>query len=415
MGHLCHCGSMTEQDEAFFEEDIAAENIYTMAGIKPEGDCSTPMRDAINTVLKAVDPNEIQDLIVAIIRDVIKWFTFAKIDNKYWQIIMDGTQIISTDSKLQGKHLFRVHNAGKENEWVESLYYVLEAKIYFGPNMCFSVMSIFVENDTFDNTELNEEERKFQKQQCESKAGKLMLEKLDKNYGDLGICICADALYANGGFLAALAEYPHFKFLIRYKKGCAKTIEDEFEKIRKKNGTQFRKRIPNKDIDAEYDYACGVTYNQTKEKRTFTFNMIMMIHPNYEHPYYYITNLEVRKDNVVYLIERGRNRWCIEDMFKDQKKHGFNLEHLYSKNNNAMKCHYLILQIAHMISLLYERYDNVWAKLSQAKKTKRYQHNKLRKSLTTHLIVNSSLYKAIHDGASIEVTFTDRGVYFTVA
>jgi translation initiation factor 2B subunit (eIF-2B alpha/beta/delta family) len=37
-----------------------------------------------------------------------------------------------------------------------------------------------------------------------------------------------------------------------------------------------------------------------------------------------------------------------------QKNGGYNLEHVYSENENAAKCFYLCLQIAHLINQLLE-------------------------------------------------------------
>lgn len=38
-----------------------------------------------------------------------------------------------------------------------------------------------------------------------------------------------------------------------------------------------------------------------------------------------------------------------------QKNGGYSLEHVYSENENAAKCFYLCLQIAHMINQLIEK------------------------------------------------------------
>ena len=46
----------------------------------------------------------------------------------------------------------------------------------------------------------------------------------------------------------------------------------------------------------------------------------------------------------------GRKRWTIENQgFNNQKNQGYELEHVYSENNNAAKNYYFILQIAHAL------------------------------------------------------------------
>lgn len=53
--------------------------------------------------------------------------------------------------------------------------------------------------------------------------------------------------------------------------------------------------------------------------------------------------------------DAGRQRWKIENQgFNTQKNGGYNLEHVYSYNENAAKCFYICLQIAHIINQLIE-------------------------------------------------------------
>lgn len=52
----------------------------------------------------------------------------------------------------------------------------------------------------------------------------------------------------------------------------------------------------------------------------------------------------------------GRKRWKIENEgFNIQKNKTFDIGHLYSKNSTAIKVHYLMIQIAHIIRQLLEK------------------------------------------------------------
>lgn len=56
------------------------------------------------------------------------------------------------------------------------------------------------------------------------------------------------------------------------------------------------------------------------------------------------------------IVKTGRERWKIENEgFNVQKHHGYFIEHVFSRNYNAMKNHYLLAQIAHMIRQLMEK------------------------------------------------------------
>ena len=69
----------------------------------------------------------------------------------------------------------------------------------------------------------------------------------------------------------------------------------------------------------------------------------------------WITSIEITEKNAVKLAGAGRKRWKIENQgFNRQKRWQGNIEHAYSHNANAQKCHYLMEQIADFIKQLYE-------------------------------------------------------------
>lgn len=68
----------------------------------------------------------------------------------------------------------------------------------------------------------------------------------------------------------------------------------------------------------------------------------------------WITSLELTKQNIEEMILCGRGHWKIENEgFNNQKNGLYRIEHLNSKNNNAMKNHYLLTQISDMLMQLY--------------------------------------------------------------
>ena len=71
----------------------------------------------------------------------------------------------------------------------------------------------------------------------------------------------------------------------------------------------------------------------------------------------WVTNFTIRMKNVDTLANQGgRLRWKIENEgFNVQKNGGFNLEHVYSRDPNARKVFYLLLQIAYLLFQLLEK------------------------------------------------------------
>ena len=70
----------------------------------------------------------------------------------------------------------------------------------------------------------------------------------------------------------------------------------------------------------------------------------------------YISNIPVNNNNIKVVVKLGRNRWKIDNEgFYTQKHRTFNITHLNSRNDNAMKVHYYFIQFAHTIRQLLEQ------------------------------------------------------------
>lgn len=103
---------------------------------------------------------------------------------------------------------------------------MLEAKIYLGNGLVCSMATEFIENSgEYNEKKLSEGESK---QDCESKAFVRLSEKIKKRFPRLPICIVADGLYVSERALQ-ICEDNNWEYIIRYKKGCAPTIEEEYQ------------------------------------------------------------------------------------------------------------------------------------------------------------------------------------------
>lgn len=68
-----------------------------------------------------------------------------------------------------------------------------------------------------------------------------------------------------------------------------------------------------------------------------------------------MTDLSISDKNIKETIHLGRKRWKIEkEGFNIQKNRTFDIGHLYSKDSTAIKVHYLMIQIAHIVRQLLE-------------------------------------------------------------
>jgi len=65
------------------------------------------------------------------------------------------------------------------------------------------------------------------------------------------------------------------------------------------------------------------------------------------------------------VVALGRKRWKIENVgFCNQRHRAFDITYLNSRNDNAMKCHYFFIQIAHTIRQLLEKGNSLTKSLN---------------------------------------------------
>ncbi|MBN1601582.1 MAG: hypothetical protein JW915_08240, partial [Chitinispirillaceae bacterium] len=170
-------------------------------------------------------------------------------------------------------------------------------------------------------------------------------------------CLLLDSLYAAQCVMDICKEYG-WVYIICFKEGSIPSVYDEFEKLlplQAENYCSWETKTVKQQIHwtTDIDYHkhnlhlvhCADHYKTAKET-------------NDEYKkFLYITNVKPTKITVRSIANgAGRQRWKIENQgFNMQKNDGYNLEHVYSENENAAKCLYECLQIAHTINQLIEK------------------------------------------------------------
>ena len=371
LSSIFYISSMRKTSQEF-NSDIVIQNIRELCGEKASMD-EIPYWETINQYLEKLDPKELQGVICKLVYRLLRSRAFeaAKVRGKYWQVIIDGTQIYSSRRELDGKCLYRIHNKGTDKEYTEYYYYVLEAKVVLHPNILVSIMTEFVENT---------DGKEAEKQDCERKACYRLMDRLKKEFPRLPICLGADSLYACGPFFIKCKK-KGWHYIIRFKEGSIPTVAEEYRNLKKAGGNSFTQQVC--DGVCRYDFVTDIDYNGQKiniaecnEERKVeikkgrgkgTAQMKKSV-------FFFLTDLPVRKKNVAGLTADGRRRWKIENKgFNEQKNHGYFLGHLFSRNYQAIKNHYFLIQIGHMISQVVEAWEKLWKKemMSLSEKHKR--------------------------------------------
>ncbi len=292
-----------------------------------------PHYDTMNDFLAGLAPEELETIRTYMIKKLLEKRCFEKdrIEGKYWGVIVDGTGLFTFQNKHCDHCLRRVYTDEETGE-TQTIYmhHVLEAKLVVG-KMVFSIATEFIENESED----------VDKQDCETKAFYRLAEKIKKTYKRLPICILGDALYASDPVFNICKKH-RWTYMIRFKEGRLKQVATEFEALER-----FEKKEKEKIF-----WVNNISY-KGHEVNIVKYSVERKDQKNQR--YVFITDLPVTKKNARKLIEVGRTRWKIENEgFNKQKNLRYEIEHVNSMDYQAMKNHYLLVQIADMIMQLYE-------------------------------------------------------------
>ena len=210
-----------------------------------------------------------------------------------------------------------------------------------------------VGNETEEEIKKKSEEKI--KQDCELNAAKRLLKNLREMYPKMPFRIIGDSLYPSEG-LISLCEDAKLEYLLVMMDKKIPTILEEFlSLVSMPSGNRMLVEQPKKtklimwENNIDYrEHKVNVIREITRDKETGKDSVWM-----------WITNRKITQKNVDILIKCAKSRDYIENQgFKEQKvTSGIELEHVYSKNINAIRVIYTIIQITHMIMQVIEHSD----------------------------------------------------------
>ena len=342
--NICGQHSMREMEENF-NKDTCIDTLRILSGNQNLDEM--PHYDTLNYYLERLSPECLSELRKKMVTSLIrgKQFNRSRLQGKYWRVILDGTGLFY----FKEKHCENCLVTTKKTEDGKSikLYYhkVLEAKIVLSDNVIISLGTEFIENE---NEDVN-------KQDCEINAAKRLLKRIKKEHPKLPICIQGDALYATEPMMNLCREY-HWEYIFTQKDTRQKVLGESFEWIKcgedairkegicKEKGSVFYanhvEEVAGKsEIMNVYEYEYEVK-DKDGNKQKIRFQ--------------WVTSLELSDKNIEEMVLAGRGRWKIENEgFNNQKNGLYRIEHLNSKNSNAMKNHYLLTQISDILMQIY--------------------------------------------------------------
>lgn len=337
---ICGQKTMTGMDE-MFNEETCIRTLSLFSGNKELNEM--PHKDSLNYYLSKLDPNELAGIREMMVKKLIrtKQFNGARLPNNAWRVILDGTGIHYYKEKPDEHCL--VTRRKNEDGSVTVLYYrnVLEAKLVLGEKRIISLATEFIENENETVT----------KQDCEIKAAKRLLADLKKSYPRMRFCIQGDGLYAAEPLMEICREYG-WNYLFVLKEGRQGLLTETYDYLDKIGCTTKVETIGKEGGTGRFVNDVEETAGKSFKANIFEYRYCDK--DEKEKRFLWVTDIELTKRILEEMIAAGRGRWDIENKgFNEQKNGVYDIEHLNSHNYNAIKNHYLLVQIADIIFRLY--------------------------------------------------------------
>lgn len=255
---LCGIKSMRQVTQNF-NTDEAVKNIANLLELELE---ELPHYDTINNVFENLDIEELRQVQKYMVTKLIrsKMFDKYRFKGKYFQIVIDGTGLVSFKERHCKNCLKKTYNKGQENEYSIYYHYVLEAKLVVG-DIVISIDTEFVEN----------EDENVEKQDCELRAFYRMAERLKKEYPKLPIIISGDALYACEPVITTCINNK-WEYILRLKEDRMKRLGEEIKGIEKaeneEKSIKYWNDIKYGEVEFEKQAKVLKFYEKKKDKIT---------------------------------------------------------------------------------------------------------------------------------------------------
>ena len=316
-----------------------------------------PHQDTVNRLLCMTDVEKLQDLHVEMIRRLVRNKKFDRfLVNGRYPVAIDGTQKLVREELLSPEWQERTVAKGTDGEKTQYYVYVLEAALSLPNGMTLPLLSEFL------NYEKGDTERA--KQDCETKAFKRLTKRLRAEFPRLAITLVLDGLYPNGPVFEICRKY-HWEFMIVLQDASLPLVWDEFERLSKLeddacltmtwNGRRQMFRWVNhiehcfgdngKKRQKVHVVECRESWEEidptTHDQVTKTSRHV------------WVSSEPLAKTNV---HERcnlaARHRWNIEEQNLIEKRQGYQYEHCFSHNWEAMKGYHYLMHLAHALNVL---------------------------------------------------------------
>jgi len=322
---------------------------------------SLPHQDTLNRLLSNIEVDEIEETLLELVERLIRQKKFHRyLVSKCYPVAIDGTQKLVRDSCWDAQCLEREVQHKETDGTVATrpqyYVYVLEASLAFANGMTIPLMSEFL------SAEEGDWERN--KQDCELKAFRRLAERIKERFPRLPVMVLLDGLYANGPVVELCRRY-RWQFMIVLQDDSLPSVWEEVEGLKKlqrhnrleRNWGERRQHFWWVN-EIEYRYGDHERKRQTvhvvlceEQWEAVDPKTAKIVAKNSKHAW--LSSKPLSRENVHERCNLGaRHRWGIESNFLVEKRHGYEYEHCFSQNWNAMKGYHFLMRLGHLINIL---------------------------------------------------------------
>jgi len=314
---------------------------------------SLPHHDTLNRVLARIDVEEIQEAAADLVADLIRKKKFSRwLVRRHYLIAIDGTQKFCREIPWAPETLKRHLRVGEGDQTKTEYYvYVLEASLVFPNGIAIPLHTEFLRYTDGDN-----------KQDCELKAFRRMAAWLARRFRRLPLMLLLDGLYPNGPVMS-LCRRNKWQFMIVLKDDVLPSVWEEAKSLRKLEPEQRLEQIWG-DRKQHFWWANHIEYEDDRRQKVMLHVVVceetweevapdtaQVVMKKARHAW--VSSEPLTQGNVHYRCNlAARHRWAIENQILVEKHHGYEYEHCFSYNWNAMKGFHYLMRLGHLLNVL---------------------------------------------------------------
>lgn len=317
-----------------------------------------PHSDTLIRLLVMINVNEIEKAQIDLVKDLIRKKKFKRyLINGCYPIAIDGSQKFARDWLWSEECLERKIKVKEGQEPKKQYYvYVLEASLAFQNGMTIPLMSEF--------SSYTEGDKDTDKQDCEQKTFKRLAERLKSEFPRLPFMVLLDGLYPNGPIMELIRKN-HWQFMIVLQDKSLQSVWEEYEGLKQLHPeARFARKWGCRKQRFRWVNDIAYYYGPNEKKRQIVHVVVCkecweevdkgsskIVIKTSRHAW--ISSEPISRSNVHERCNLGaRHRWNIESGFLVEKRNGYQYEHCFSYNWNAMRGYHYLMRLGHTFNIL---------------------------------------------------------------